>query len=242
MLCSLEIFHSSTIGSPSIRSNSWYSGVVVNRPIFAVHASMAAVGYRVRDDVDHSLSTVGPVCRSAELPDRMGLSTNESPISRCVWWLRRCLCCPLVASVRPLLALDGPPQPPLLSWPALVVVGVTVIRARQLTQHCNTAEELVRRWICQRHRGCNYTDCNCSDTMIARYVDRVISRMSLKSVRRDSRQQLVSLPNSSLTVTRAARRQACTSGLSVTVAAVSVDRVLGGVLGGSQYVTGLRVR
>ena len=143
--------------------------------------------HRVRDDVDHSLSTVGPVCRSAELPDRMGLSTNESPISRCVWWWRRCLCCPLVASVRPLLALDGPPQPPLLSWPAVVVVGVTVIRARQLTQHCNTAEELVRRWICQRHRGCYYTDCNCSDTMIARYVDRVISRMSLKSVRRDSR-------------------------------------------------------
>ena len=43
-------------------------------------------------------------------------------------------------------------------------------------------------------------------------------------------------------VTRAARRQACTSGLSVTVAAVSVDRVLVDVVCGSQSVTGSRVR
>ena len=42
------------------------------------------------------------------------------------------------------------------------------------------------------------------------------------------------LPEASLTVKSAARRQACTSGLRVTVAAVSVDRVLVGVVGGSQ--------
>ena len=60
--------------------------------------------------------------------------------------------------------------------------------------------------------------------MIVRYVDRVFSWMRLNyMVWRVAK--LVSLPLASLTVTRAARRHACTSDLNVTVTAVSVDRV-----------------
>ena len=61
-------------------------------------------------------------------------------------------------------------------------------------------------------------------------------------IRLDSHKTGVTLPEASLAVTRAARRQTCTSGLSETVAAVKANRVLVGVVCGSQRFTGFRVR
>ena len=112
--------------------------------------------------------------------------------------------------------------------------GAVVIKARQLTQHCNTAEVLVRSRNCRRPRGCSYADC--SATTIAQCVESCLFSDELWKVRHDSHNiKLVSVPEARLTVTRAARRQTCTSGFSVTAAAVSVVCV-------SQRVTGFRVR
>ena len=86
----------------------------------------------------------------------------------------------LVASVRPLLMIAGPPQPPLLGWPAEVALERW---SSGLANSLSTATLLRSSYVAGSVNAtvdAGYADCNGSATMIAQYVESCLFANGLK--------------------------------------------------------------